>query len=75
MPIYEYTCPHCGKEFEELVMKQNESVRCPECGSDKAHKLMSRCRAQIAGEAGLAAGGSAGGGCSSCGGGSCATCG
>jgi putative FmdB family regulatory protein len=37
MPIYEFSCTACGKEFEELVGshvgKQEADVRCPECGS------------------------------------------
>ena len=31
MPILQYKCPKCGKEFEELVKKYDDEVRCPEC--------------------------------------------
>lgn len=32
MPILQYRCPQCGKEFEELVKKYDVSVTCPICG-------------------------------------------
>ncbi len=32
MPILQYKCPECGKEFEELVKKFDEEVKCPACG-------------------------------------------
>ena len=32
MPIYEYTCPQCGKKFETLKgMEQRLSAPCPQC--------------------------------------------
>lgn len=40
MPIYEYRCQECGKEFEELV-RTAKKVECPECGG-KVRKLISR---------------------------------
>ncbi len=33
MPIFEYTCHDCGKDFEELVSSADEAVRCPSCHS------------------------------------------
>ena len=32
MPILQYKCRKCGREFEELVKKYDDDVRCPECG-------------------------------------------
>ena len=32
MPIYEYSCPECGAEFEKLVGPQI-AVACPSCAS------------------------------------------
>ena len=32
MPVLQYRCPKCGKEFEELVRKPTDEVLCPECG-------------------------------------------
>jgi putative FmdB family regulatory protein len=40
MPIYEYTCTECGKEFEKLVFG-NASVKCPECESEEVKKKFS----------------------------------
>lgn len=40
MPIYEYKCPECSAEFEELVFG-NETPSCPQCGGDKAERLLS----------------------------------
>lgn len=40
MPIYEYKCPDCAQEFEELVFG-NETPACPVCGSGGSERLMS----------------------------------
>ena len=32
MPILQYRCPSCGKEFEEIVQRYDEKVTCPDCG-------------------------------------------
>ena len=32
MPIYEYTCTKCGKDFEELVFG-DDLPACPHCGA------------------------------------------
>ncbi len=64
MPLYEFTCEDCGATFEELVSAALDALglTCPECGSEKVEKLVSR----------FASGGSGGtdGGGSSCGPGS-----
>lgn len=41
MPIYEYHCDDCDKEFETLVMRSSETVTCPTCGSEHLSKLIS----------------------------------
>lgn len=41
MPIYEYQCGDCNKEFEYLVFKSSEVPDCPACQSQKVTKLMS----------------------------------
>ena len=33
MPLLQYRCPSCGKEFEELVKKFDDKVVCPDCGT------------------------------------------
>jgi putative FmdB family regulatory protein len=36
MPIFEYTCPKCGKTFEKLVLGRNQGPPpCPHCGAKK----------------------------------------
>ncbi|MDE7380256.1 MAG: zinc ribbon domain-containing protein [Clostridia bacterium] len=32
MPILQYRCPRCGKQFDELVKKFDVPVFCPQCG-------------------------------------------
>jgi putative FmdB family regulatory protein len=41
MPIYEFHCHDCDREFEDLVMRSSDVVVCPRCGSENAEKLMS----------------------------------
>ncbi|MDE7371059.1 MAG: zinc ribbon domain-containing protein [Desulfovibrio sp.] len=76
MPIYEYGCEKCGRDFEELVFG-DEMPACPYCGSTETHKLMSRC-ARCRSDGGMSfdmAPPSSGGGCAGCSGGNCASCG
>ena len=47
MPIFEYLCQNCDKEFERLVFRSDETVECPECGQQSVNKLMSACAANI----------------------------
>lgn len=42
MPIFEFRCRECGKEFERLVFSSDEgNVACPQCGSGCTEKVMS----------------------------------
>ncbi len=42
MPIYEFKCGHCGKEFERLVFSTSDDpVICPSCGSAETRKVLS----------------------------------
>ena len=41
MPIFEYTCKSCGREFELLVRPGAELV-CPGCASTELEKLISK---------------------------------
>ncbi|MGI6173054.1 MAG: FmdB family zinc ribbon protein [Christensenellales bacterium] len=35
MPMYEFKCRNCGKNFEELVsVSGRDAVRCPDCGGE-----------------------------------------
>lgn len=44
MPIHEYRCGYCGKEFEKVTVKiddVSESLPCPECKEGIGVKLIS----------------------------------
>ena len=43
MPIYEFVCPDCGWEFEELLRNSAEadSIPCPACDSKYVLKKIS----------------------------------
>ncbi len=76
MPIYEFHCPGCGRDFEELVFNSREKIVCPDCGRDDCEKLMSAASFRSKGaDGGATASSAGGGGCSGCAGTSCATCG
>lgn len=51
VPIYEFECRSCGCRFEELVGshvgREAADVRCPECGSAEAERLISKSYAPI----------------------------
>lgn len=40
MPIYDYRCPKCTLEFEELVSR-GETPSCPRCGDSSPEKQLS----------------------------------
>jgi putative FmdB family regulatory protein len=40
MPIFEYRCEGCGRQFETLVLKGTVPA-CPECKSEALEKLLS----------------------------------
>ncbi|OFV92714.1 MAG: hypothetical protein A3H28_09920 [Acidobacteria bacterium RIFCSPLOWO2_02_FULL_61_28] len=35
MPIFEYVCEECRRPFEKLVLKREETISCPSCGSGR----------------------------------------
>ncbi|RLC21229.1 MAG: zinc ribbon domain-containing protein [Deltaproteobacteria bacterium] len=42
MPIFEYTCKHCKKDFEKLIFAgEDKNISCPECKSLEVVKKMS----------------------------------
>ncbi|HEX8027528.1 MAG TPA: FmdB family zinc ribbon protein [Vicinamibacterales bacterium] len=42
MPIFEYACKTCGKEFEALVLPTTAAPSCPACQATELEKLISR---------------------------------
>ena len=44
MPIYEYSCQVCDREFQYLVLEKEdeEHLRCPGCNGGDLRKLVSR---------------------------------
>ena len=43
MPIYEYQCPDCGYQFEQLQKISDEPIRvCPNCEQTHVKKLVSQ---------------------------------
>ena len=62
MPIFEFVCSGCGRQFEEIMtfaaMEAGEA-RCPDCGGKRVERSLS----------GFATGSAAAGGGASCGGG------
>lgn len=52
MPLYEYRCEGCGKEFEQVqpVSYRAEDTVCPFCHALKATKLMSSFASKVIGD-------------------------
>ena len=75
MPIYEYHCEDCGKDFEYLVIGKADP-ECEACNSRKVTRLMSACGHKSGGESGgsYAPSSGASSGCASCSGGDCSSC-
>jgi len=73
MPIYEYVCLDCKKEYEILrsINDADQPMACNECGGENVKRKLSLFCAQSGGRAVSGTGG----GCSSCQGGNCSSCG
>lgn len=69
MPLFDFKCKKCSKEFEALVLGMVKP-ECPECKSKDLVKLMSSYACSRS-RGGSSDGGSA---CAGCNGGDCATC-
>lgn len=76
MPIYEFQCEECKKDFECLVFKRDEIPDCPNCNGHNVRKMMSACGFLSKGSGGETTSRSAGtSSCSGCAATSCAGCG
>ena len=42
MPIYEYRCPECGHQFEQMMRISDAPPPCPRCGTAEVRKLISQ---------------------------------
>jgi putative FmdB family regulatory protein len=75
MPLYEYQCAECGRDFEILrpMPDADAPADCRECGSPRTKRKLSLCFASSGGEP--IKGMSSSHSCSGCAGGSCASCG
>ena len=51
MPIYEYFCEACGKEFEEMlsIAQCDDPVTCPDCGG-AGKKMVAKCNFNLSGD-------------------------
>jgi putative FmdB family regulatory protein len=68
MPIYEYRCNECEREFERYVSGASVAVECPTCQSERVMRRLSVVsRLNLGASSSVPAGGMSGGGC--CGGG------
>ena len=74
MPVYEYACKDCEKEFESLrpMSQADTPIPCEHCGGKHTARKLSVFFAQSAGQA---VAGTSGKSCGGCAGGSCASCG
>ena len=41
MPLFEYKCQACGREFEVLILRESQAVECPACGGTEVERLIS----------------------------------
>lgn len=75
MPIYEYICEDCGKEFDAIrpLSKSEEPMDCKECNSPRTKRKLSLCYAHSDGRSVTTT--TSSGGCGGCSGGSCSNCG
>jgi putative FmdB family regulatory protein len=41
MPIYEYKCRSCGRQFEYLILSSTPAPKCPSCKKKDLERLIS----------------------------------
>ena len=68
MPIYEYQCLTCNKEFETLVRESSPAPACPECSGTELRKKLSTFAAHAGGASSMGEMPAACQGCSASGG-------
>ncbi len=65
MPIFEYICRDCGRNFERIVTRHDSQTDCPHCNSEDIEKQLSIFA--VAGASEASANAMAGAGCGRCG--------
>ncbi|MBI1872716.1 MAG: zinc ribbon domain-containing protein [Acidobacteria bacterium] len=48
MPVFEYVCKSCSRQFEQLV-RHGDHPACPDCGGEELEKLFSVFAAAVGG--------------------------
>lgn len=66
MPIFEYVCTACGKEFE-VIVRDSTKPQCPQCRGTKLRQKLSVFAVAGSGKSSGAAAEPAGGACGACG--------
>jgi putative FmdB family regulatory protein len=66
MPIYEYHCLVCNRDFEKLVLNGTAEVECTNCGSELLEKKFSLFGSKVGERAGSPGEGGGACGCGSC---------
>jgi len=74
MPIYEYKCNACNKEFECIVIGGNDEVTCPECSGKEVERILSACNFKSGGSYSPSSSGGGGSPCSGCSSTNCSSC-
>jgi putative FmdB family regulatory protein len=41
MPLFEYICQDCGRDFEKIVPRHDSQTDCPHCNSERVEKQLS----------------------------------
>ena len=39
MPLFDYVCRSCGHQFEKIVSRVEDEVKCPKCGADAEQQI------------------------------------
>ena len=65
MPIFEYICRDCGRNFERIVPRHDSQTDCPHCNSEDIEKQLSVFA--VAGPSGASSSAMSDAGCGRCG--------
>lgn len=74
MPIYEYKCNKCNKEFEYIVFGSDNEIECPECSGKEVERVLSACSFKSGGSYSAPSSGGGGSSCSGCSSTNCSSC-